>query len=881
LLLRLIKILVFILRKSFLSNLCIIILISPLSFSQDITGNLEGRVTDTTGVALSMVNVSIIGNSLQGSRGTTTKNDGYFQVLSLPVGEYNVKISTVGFNQINIEKVQVLLGKTTNLGVIILKGEAIALPEITVSGDKPIIDPVTTNYGGNLNSKDFEQLPVDRNYSDIATLLPQTNTSYYGDEANIGGATGFENKYFVDGVEVTDPLYGISGTYLPYNFIKEVEVKAGGYDVSSRSSLGGLINVITYSGSNEFHGSVFGFYTSNQLSENKRLGTLDVKQGDFSNYDIGVSLGGPIIRDELWFFAAYNPTFNRRDVEVPSFGIKADKILTHSFAGKLSWRATSNLNLILTVTGDPTQRDAVGKGVEVPPSALANPDPYLRDIVVGGVNYSLTGTYTIGNNILLNGLISRVDRQDICEGSTEIGRTEIHFRDYLNDIWSGGVISSWDSFNRSTVGRISGTFLLNNHNFNVGIEYKTNLVDDNYNAHYIFMYDSTDYDESIQKGFGEVMNRIPSAYFQDSWRVFERLNLTGGIRWDGYYLVGSSGEVIQTISAPLQPRISLVFILDENNDQRIYGSFGRFTQEFALLPAIYPHPENGYNLFMNFNGDPRMVADTVEIYYSTTQEVRDLKAQYYDEFSLGYERLIGGNIKVGVQGVYRTLRQAIDDMWYEEEDGWKLSYGNPGSGFFSEWPEPQRDYTALIFTIQRTNDKHFNNYEGLFDASSHSGAPHKNFIFDDLETSRENTTGLVPNDRTHVFKFSGYYSFSFGLVAGISFLAQSGTPLSEYAQDSFGVRRYLIPRSSSGRTPAVWDLNARIIYKLNFLSDVQSRLIIDLFHIASQRKAVDINQQKYLKFDESGDPINPNPNYGQAYRYQPSFSMRLGIEVSI
>jgi len=892
-LLLLLKTLVQILQRIFPLCVILFIFISPPSVSQDVNGNLEGKVTNTSGVGISMINVSIIGNSLQGRRGTSTNDYGYFRVLSLPVGKYKVKISAVGFSQLNIKNVQVLLGKTTNLGEIVLQQQAISLPEITVSGEKPIIDPVTTNYGGNLNSADFELLPVDRNYSDIATLLPQINTSYYGDEANIGGATGFENKYFVDGVEVTDPLIGRDATYLPYNFIKEVEVKAGGYDVDSRSSLGGLINVITYSGSNEFHGSIFGFYTSNQLAENKKLGALDVTQGDFSNYDVGISLGGPIILDKLWFFAAYNPTFNQRDVEVPSFGIQPDKTLTHSFAGKLSWRALNNLNLTFTITGDPTERDAVGRGVNVPPAALTNPDPYLQNIVEGGVNYSLNGTFTIGNSISLNGLISRVDRHDTGEGSTEIGRNEIHYRDFYNNIWSGGVISGWNTFRRSTVGRVSGTFLLNKHNLNAGFEYKTNMTDDNYDVHWIFRYDSTYYQEYIDKGFGEVRNRIPSAYIQDSWRIFERLNLTGGIRWDGYYLIGSNGEVVQTISAPLQPRIGFVFILDQNNDQRIYGSFGRFTQEYALFPAVNPHLESGYSIWMEFNGDPRIGGDTIGILYSTKPVVRDLEAQFYDEFSIGYERLIGWNIKVGLQAVYRTLRQAIDDMWYEEKGEWHLDYGNPGRGFFSEWPEPQRDYTALILTIQRTNDKHFNflasyvlsrnygNYEGLFDASYHSGAPHKNYMFDDLETSRENTTGLVPNDRTHVFKFSGYYSFSFGLIAGISFIAQSGTPLSEYAEEpSIGVRKYLSPRGSAGRTQTIWDLNARIIYELNFLSDVQTRLMLDLFHIASQSKEVDIDQQKYLGFDENGDPINLNPTYGQAYRYQPSFSMRLGIEVS-
>jgi len=888
-----IKILVQILQKNFISCIIIIILISPPSFSQDVTGNLEGRVTDTTGVALSMINVSLIGNSLQGSRGTATNDYGYFRFLSLPVGKYKLKISAVSFSQLNIEEVQVVLGKTTYVGEIVMKQQAISLPEISVSGERPIIDPVSTSYGGNINSSVFEDLPVDRNYVNIATLLPSVNISYYGDPANIGGATGFENKYFVDGVEVSDPLAGRDGTKLPYNFIREVEVKTGGYDVDSRSSLGGLINVVTFSGSNEFHGSVFGFYTSNQLAENQRFGTLDVTQGDFSDYDIGISLGGPIVLNKLWFYAAYNPRFNNRDVEVPSFGTYVDKTMTNSFAGKLSWKASENLNLIFTITGDPTRRDAVGRGINVPPSTLKNPDPFLQDIIEGGVNYSINGIYTIGTNIILQGLITRVDRHDTGEGSTEIGRTEIAYSDYVDEFWSGGVFSSWDSFRYSNFGRISANVILGDHLLNGGVEYKTNSVSNIYDYHLIERYDSSDYGESIGKGFGKVSNRIPSLYIQDSWKIFKSLNLTAGIRWDGHTIIGSNAEVAQTIQVPLQPRIGIVFLPDEEGINRIFGSFGRYSQEYALFQSVNFHSENGYDYWISFDHDPRLDNTGGDTLYNFQHiirpEVEGLQAQYYDEFSLGYERLIDWNIKVGIQGVYRTLRQGIDRMWLEEEGRWQ--YGNPGRGIFSEWPQPQRDYTALILTIQRSNDKHFNflasyilsrnygNYEGLFDASKHSVFPNENSMFDDLSTSRINTTGLVPNDRTHVFKLSGSYRFSFGLITGISFIAQSGTPLSEYAQDGFGVRKYLLPRGSAGRTKTIWDLNARIIYGLNLFSKLKSQLILDLFHIASQREPVDIEQLKYLNFDENGDPISPNPYYGQAYRYQPSFSLRLGIEV--
>jgi hypothetical protein len=276
---------------------CILLFITLTTFSnaQDITGNLEGRTNDSLETALSGVNVSIKSDNLQGVRGRATDKNGFFRIINLPPGIYKVRVSSVGFGEVLIEGVQIILGKTTNLGEMKLKEEAVKLPEINVSGKRPVIDPVSTSYGGNLNAVDFENLPVDRNYRNIATLLPQANTSFYGDEANIGGATGFENKYFVDGVEVTDPLVGRDATNLPYNFIQEIEVKTGGYDVDSRSSLGGLINVVTYSGSNEFHGSVFGFYTSNQFLANQKLGTLYVTQGDFSNYDVGFGIGDHII----------------------------------------------------------------------------------------------------------------------------------------------------------------------------------------------------------------------------------------------------------------------------------------------------------------------------------------------------------------------------------------------------------------------------------------------------------------------------------------------------------------------------------------------------------------------------------------------------------
>jgi hypothetical protein len=198
----------------------------------------------------------------------------------------------------------------------------------------------------------------------------------------------------------------------------------------------------------------------------------------------------------------------------------------------------------------------------------------------------------------------------------------------------------------------------------------------------------------------------------------------------------------------------------------------------------------------------------------------------------------------------------------------------------------------MTITVERRDDEHFNflasyvlsrtygNYGGLFDAATHYGGANVTAAFNDLNSAWEYATGLLPNDRTHVFKFSGSYRFPHGLAAGISFIAQSGTPLSEYADlgNALNSWKLLSPRGSIGRTPPIWDLNARVIYVLPFPGLLQARLLLDIFHIASQRDPVDVSQAR--GFMDSNGTFYPHTTYGQAFRYQPPMSVRLGMEAS-
>lgn len=271
---------------------------------------------------------------------------------------------------------------------------------------------------------------------------------------------------------------------------------------------------------------------------------------------------------------------------------------------------------------------------------------------------------------------------------------------------------------------------------------------------------------------------------------------------------------------------------------------------------------------------------------------KDLSGQHYDEVTLGYERQLQEDFKLGVHGVYRTIREIIQDA--PDPTTGIILPGNPGRGVLHFLPKPKREYTALEITLEKIRGKNFNfmtsyvlsrnygNFTGLYDSDLRISVPHSGSTYDRPEQFI-NGTGLLPNNRTHVFKFSGYYKLNSGLVAGTSFIWQTGTPLNEFgalAADPF-VYVFLRPRGTAGRTSSIWDLNFRLTYDFNRLagSTANAKLILDIFHPFSQRQPVNIEQKRYLAVDANGNQVGENPNYLKPLLYQPPMTVRLGLEV--
>src|SRR6185436_7551771 len=164
------------------------------------------------------------------------------------------------------------------------------------------IDVTNNTSGSNVTSEQFSNFPTQRTVQGLYTIAPTVSPSGLKDasgrdrDPSVGGASGPENNYMLDGVNTTDPAFGGSGANLPFEFIQEVEIKTGAYGAEYGRATGGIFNVITKSGGNEFHGDLFGYGTTKGLvREVKNFPFTGAAANGFSEVDLGGDIGGPII----------------------------------------------------------------------------------------------------------------------------------------------------------------------------------------------------------------------------------------------------------------------------------------------------------------------------------------------------------------------------------------------------------------------------------------------------------------------------------------------------------------------------------------------------------------------------------------------------------
>jgi Carboxypeptidase regulatory-like domain len=859
--------------------------------AQAVTGALAGRVLSPGSEPLENVEIVVSGPSLQGKRQTTSDRRGQFRFSALPAGTYSVLLRQIGFTPLRVTDATVALGTTTSLGDLQLSPHTVALPEIVMLAARPLLDPTSVANVTVLDSARFLALPTERNFRALLPLVPEASPSPYGDGTNVAGATGLENGYFVDGIHITDPVVADGGLNLPYNFVREVQITTGGYRAEYGRAQGGVVNVVTNSGGNELHGQVTGFFTSDMLRGTPRWGVGESQIEDFSQYDAGFGVGGPIRRDRVWFYAAYDPNFETSSVNLPGITAQRDARTTHSFAAKLTSRLGPASDATFTLLGDPSTRDFVGSsGTFAPlPANVGEKSAVLGRFKEGGPAAALQLRHEIGDRILLSLSLARLNRRED-QGPRDGGAATdpaslARVDDLATNTATGNFGGSSTIHVSRTSGQVSMSLFTAGHTVKLGAEYEqndgeghglTSIIQKTADTSYAWLRITTQSHTHIA---------VPTFYLQDSWTATQRLQIDAGLRLEGQFISGDTGATFW-IAPELAPRGGAIYQPGEPGRQKLFASYGRFFEELPLLGAmIYTSP---YSLTVTgYRQNPLVdsTGGTLQGGYSTGGDIpdRQIRGQQYDEWAVGYEHRLGRTYRFGVRGTYRHLRWAVEDAVKDTV----VLVGNPGRGALAYLPRARRDYTALEFTMERAGEGPFTflasyvlsrgrgNYTGLFATDLLLAAPNAGPQFD-FPVQMVNANGLLPNDRTHVVKLSGSFRFPIGLTVGMSALLASGTPLSEYETEPFEPYiAFVQPRGTSGRTPTTWNLDLRFAYDVPgvFASRMRSRLLLDVFNVGNQRRPVTYEQLHYTQPGRTG----VNPNYGAVTRYQAPRRARVGL----
>lgn len=431
----------------------LLLFLSVGTFAQEsaVKGNLGGVVVDPTGAVIPGAKVT-----LTGPTGTATVNSddaGNFMFTRLAPGLYSVKIEKQGFKSADVKNIEVSIGRTSSLRTQLAPGATTETVEVVANAVS--VDTSSTASGANLSDSFYASVPVPRNVSGLFYVAPGVADGGGTGRSNpsISGGSGLENLYIADGVNITDAAYGGLGIFtrqygsvgsgINLSFIKEVQVKSGGFEPQYGQATGGVVQLVTKSGGDKFHGALEGYFApvgaqaahpSIDTLRNRKLGSdlltavgpasgLGVGPG---SYDANVELGGyvPGFREHLFFFGSYNPILNTdfslppqfagspliQPVRVPVglFTLQNGKPIytrawTNSYAGKLTYKMNGNNTFESSVFGDPTTtNNSAFRVVNAQNKTVFSRQNYQTRNFVGRYNGTLSPTWLVNASVTWN-----------------------------------------------------------------------------------------------------------------------------------------------------------------------------------------------------------------------------------------------------------------------------------------------------------------------------------------------------------------------------------------------------------------------------------------------------------------------------------------------
>jgi outer membrane receptor protein involved in Fe transport len=286
--------------------------------AQTMTGTIDGRVSDESRAAVPGASVTARNVDTGLARSASVSTAGTYRLSSLPVGRYDVTVELTGFATEVIKAVEVLVGSA--ITVDFMMKVATVSETITVTSETPLIQSTTSDIGQVITNKMVENIPLNgRKFQDLSLLVPGTRTSNYYDPTktevggiSYGGATGRNVIISVDGGDNNDGVVRGLLQQFSADAIQEYKVTTQRYSAEFGRSTGGIVNVVTKSGTNDFHGGAFAFYRNESLNSKTFFqDKQNLAKPPFKQWQYGATLGGPLQKDKAHFFLSYER--NQRD----------------------------------------------------------------------------------------------------------------------------------------------------------------------------------------------------------------------------------------------------------------------------------------------------------------------------------------------------------------------------------------------------------------------------------------------------------------------------------------------------------------------------------------------------------------------------------------
>lgn len=614
------------------------VLLSLPLVAQERFGSISGTVTDATGAVVPDVTVSV--KNLATNRTITVKDrsDGTFNAFELEPGRYSVAFEKKGFGKYEVSEVIVLVGRSTPLNASLKVGAEAQTVEVLASA--AVIDTTSTMVAHNVTADELDRLPKGRSFEAVALLSPSVNTGFADGGYQINGASGAENAYYVDGVSTNSVIDGSQRQGGTFDYLQEVQVKTTGLDAEFGGALGGVVSAVTKSGGNVFHGDLHYYYYGNKLNAApaKRLVLGDAptpgpypmnyfQDGKFKrdNHEFGGSIGGPILKDKLWFYTAASPKWLSQinDYEFTDGpGSMSRSASQMNWFSKVSWNPTERIRTNFSFLYTPQYLKGSlygynGYGENWTKNTKANAAA-VRGLGFSQAENSVTGQvdWTVTNSSLLSVKGGRyylnfkdtgvTETRQWTWGSTSVGAPGVplslqHPEGYTTP---SAAQTAHDLTTRAYVqadfAQLANFGGQHNIKLGIGVAKNVNNVLDSWAGPNggITVYWNTPCQFCIGRGgsgggaygyyivddggtIGSAGSTVNHLYFQDSWRLHRRLTINGGVRLEKEVIPSFRPDIQKNAiefgyGDKVAPRIGASYDLLGNGKVKISAGYGRY-----------------------------------------------------------------------------------------------------------------------------------------------------------------------------------------------------------------------------------------------------------------------------------------------------------------